>query len=156
MKDCRITNDLIAVQNDRVVQVFTRNIEGRNIIALSVPWIFYQSNAAVLLCPFIELLFAVSDHDVDLMDSILVKCRDDRIYHVHTIDCDQRFRRCQGHRAQPLTDTRSHNDRTFYNMFRHNLCQMPLCILGRISRCILLRSLIDGVDEHRALHRNDA
>ena len=57
VKDRRVADDLIAVQNNRVVQVFTRDIEGRDVIALRVPWIFYQSNAVVLLCPFIELLF---------------------------------------------------------------------------------------------------
>lgn len=106
MKGRRIADDLIAVQNDRVVQVFTRDIEGRNLIALRVPWIFYQRNASVLLCPFIELLFEVSDHDVDLMDSIFAQHRDDRIDHAYAIYCGQRFWSRQGHRAQPLTDTR--------------------------------------------------
>ena len=91
VKDRRIADNLIAVQNDRVVQVFTRDIEGCDVITLRIPWIFYQSNAVVLLCPFIELLFEVSDHDVDLMDSIFVKRCDDRIDHAHTIDSDQRF-----------------------------------------------------------------
>ena len=103
-QDGWVIDHLVAVQQDRIGQIFSCAVQRGDVIACIVIRVFHQADTRVFFFQYFKFFFQISGDDSDIFDAVGMQCLNDGIDHASAVDGNQRLRRFQGYRTHALAD----------------------------------------------------
>ena len=113
VQDGILEHQLIAVEDEGILQMLPCHIEGGNVVAGVVIGIFDEGQTGIFGLETCEFLPQIAHDHIDLGDSLTVQGADDGVDHPHAVDADQRLGDGIGDGSQTGSLSGGHDDGPF-------------------------------------------